>query len=271
MHMALFLQAEEEMDVESLPLCSEADLVNLGLPTGPRLKIMGHFGILRADGSSTSNHYRQAPPSPSSSLHRGGGEVNSPSSSHDDALYGLQNEVARLAEVVEALQRSNNGISDALNRVEMENAELRSGHRELFERQARLAKRHSKLHASVFSRKPTDKEEEEVDEEVYFETGRFEIDDDDEEEEEEALSEYAEIGQGFGGNHSVDNSAAANDLPSRIEHLEYEDEDTGRCELFFHSSTFLSRCLFGGFAREHIFKSLVFHACTPSSLIHVCA
>ena len=160
--------------------------MNLGLPTGPRLKIMGHFGILRADGSSTSNHYRQAPPSPSSSLHRGGGEVNSPSSSHDDALYGLQNEVARLAEVVEALQRSNNGISDALNRVEMENAELRSGHRELFERQARLAKRHSKLHASVFSRKPTDKEE--VDEEAYFETGRYEIDDDDEDEEESSPS-----------------------------------------------------------------------------------
>jgi len=160
--------------------------VNLGLPTGPRLKIMGHFGILRADGSSTSNHYRQAPPSPSSSLHRGGGEVNSPSSSHDDALYGLQNEVARLAEVVEALQRSNNGISDALNRVEMENAELRSGHRELLERQARLAKRHSKLHASVFSRKPTDKEE--VDEEAYFETGRYEIDDDDEDEEESSPS-----------------------------------------------------------------------------------
>ena len=160
--------------------------MNLGLPTGPRLKIMGHFGILRADGSSTSNHYRQAPPSPSSSLHRGGGEVNSPSSSHDDALYGLQNEVARLAEVVEALQRSNNGISDALNRVEMENAELRSGHRELLERQARLAKRHSKLHASVFSRKPTDKEE--VDEEAYFETGRYEIDDDDEDEEESSPS-----------------------------------------------------------------------------------
>jgi len=221
------------MDVESLPLCSEADLVNLGLPTGPRLKIMGHFGILRADGSSTAaatttnngsfNHHRQAPPSPSS-LH--GGDANSSSSSRDDALYGLQNEVARLAEVVEALQRSNNGISDALNRVEMENTELRNGQRELLARQARLSKRHSKLHAAVFSRAPTEVDKD--DEEAFFETGQYEIVDDDEEEEEEALSEYAEIGQGYGGNHSIDYSEAANDLPSRIDHLEYDDEDTGR-------------------------------------------
>jgi hypothetical protein len=177
------------LDVESLPLCSEADLFALGIPTGPRLKLMAHFSIPRADGSRMGLH-STAPPSPS---------AEDPS----EVLLGLQNEVARLVVAVDAMQKSSGGLGDALVRVEAHTRELQAQQRELLARQVNLAKRHANLHAAVL-RAPADEggggDEEESDV-GGFETGRYE------DEDEEALSEYVAVGRGFA--HEVANHDAA--------------------------------------------------------------
>lgn len=168
-----------------MPLCSEADLTALGLPTGPRLKLMAHFNIPRTDGSRTGLH-PVAPP-------------------QSDVLLGLQREVARLAGAVAALQRASGGAGGALVRAEAQRAKLPAQQRALLDtRHAQLANRHATLHAAV-CRAPAeaeaggDEDEEEGNDEGAseegFETGRYE--DGEEDKEEAALSEYAAVGRGF--------------------------------------------------------------------------
>jgi hypothetical protein len=198
------------LDVESLPLCSEADLVALGIPTGPRLKLMAHFSIPRADGSRMGLH-AAAPPSPS---------AEDPS----EVLLGLQNEVARLVVAVDAMQMWSGSFGDALVRVEAHNRELQAQQRELLAR-------HANLHAAVL-RAPADEgggRDEGESDEGGFETGRYQ------DEDEEALLEYAAVGRGFahevanGEHDAAEAQSRASSLHRRFgeEHARPNEEDKG--------------------------------------------